>query len=80
MTKCPWSTEETKLNILFVPPFMSSHKLNSVGERKFLQVTLQGLTDTQFSISDHSLSVQHRNSENIPLVPLNPRSQQIVSS
>ncbi|ODN03761.1 Trafficking protein particle complex subunit 10, partial [Orchesella cincta] len=77
MIRCPWSVDETKLSILFVPPFMSSHKLNSVGERKFIQVMLQGLTETRFLISDHTLSVQHKNAENIPLVPLNPRSQQI---
>lgn len=80
MARCPWTNEELKLPIVFRPPFMSSHKLHSAGQRKFLQVVLQGLTDTAFTVSEHQLTVQHQNSQDVPLVSLNPRSQSLVSN
>ncbi|CAG7734427.1 unnamed protein product, partial [Allacma fusca] len=80
ITRCPWSNEETKLPVIFIPPFMSSHRLNTVGQRKFLQVSLQGLCNSKFSLLSHQLTAQHQNSQDIPLVPLNPRSQELTLS
>ena len=78
MVCCPWMNEETKLRIVFAPPFRSSYKLNTVGSRKFLQVTLHGLTSSNFIVSNHQLSIQGQLSQDIPIVPLNPRSQELV--
>jgi len=78
IAKCPWPSEEVKLPVVFLPPLMSTHKLNSVGSRKFLQVVLHGLNDSAFVISNHQLTLQGQLSKDIPLVPLNPRSQELI--
>ena len=80
MAKNPWTAEETKLPIIFIPPFMSSYKLHTtIGSRKFVQVNLNGLSDSSFILSNHQLIIQGNMSQHIPLVPLNPRSQELVS-
>jgi len=65
---------------------MSTHKLHSVQERKFLQVVIHGLIPGEtFILSDHQLKLSVANpqareeeSSQLPIVPLNPRGQELV--
>jgi len=60
---------------------MSSFKIHStIGSRKFIQVLLHGLSESSFMVSNHQLMVQGVHAKDIPLVPLNPRSQELVSN
>ncbi|CAG0883335.1 unnamed protein product [Darwinula stevensoni] len=59
--------------IHFLPPFMTTWKLQSAHVKKFIQVTMHGLSPHRFLLSNHQLQAQK-----VKLVPLNPSDHQLV--
>uniref|UniRef100_A0A8D9EI66 Trafficking protein particle complex subunit 10 n=1 Tax=Cacopsylla melanoneura TaxID=428564 RepID=A0A8D9EI66_9HEMI len=54
--KCPWSEEQNHVKFAFEMPFACSCKLQTVSLRKFLQVTVQGFTKFNISLTSASLT------------------------
>ncbi|XP_064489263.1 trafficking protein particle complex subunit 10-like [Ornithodoros turicata] len=66
------STIVQSVQLHFLPPFTSSHRVHTCSTRKYIQVVLQGLTSQLFTVGNASL-VAHEN--NVFLKPLNSTSQ-----
>lgn len=66
---CPWSTVPEEISFHFLPPFMSLHRLHTTNNRKFIQVSMHGLNEARFQLSDHNLTVL--NNKDVVMIPLN---------
>ncbi|KAG7201711.1 hypothetical protein KM043_004436 [Ampulex compressa] len=53
--QCPWDTEES-IPLHFGPPLMSSMKLHTAKQRKFLQVVVTGLTSQLLQLTEPELT------------------------
>ncbi|XP_056145323.1 trafficking protein particle complex subunit 10 isoform X2 [Lampris incognitus] len=75
---CPWSIYSTLLALTFYIPFKTKHSLLSAGNRKYIQVCVQNVSDVSFQLSDLKLSEKHHTS--LELQSLNTKAKQLVCS
>ncbi|XP_076035164.1 SIDL trafficking protein particle complex subunit 10 isoform X2 [Oratosquilla oratoria] len=73
----PFSESRLDIDVHFIPPFMSSHKLHTANTRKFVQINVAGLTSQQIECSDPSFQLLDAE-DNILLTPLNNPGQKLV--
>lgn len=76
---CPWSIYSTVIALTFSVPFRTTHTLLSAGTRKYVQVSVQNLSELDFQLSDSNLA-DIGDSTDLQLIPLNTRSQQPLRS
>ncbi|XP_073732490.1 trafficking protein particle complex subunit 10 isoform X3 [Misgurnus anguillicaudatus] len=76
---CPWSIYSTLLSLTFHVPFKVKHSLLSSGRRKFIQVCLQNVSDTNFRLRDQTLTEIHH-TPSVKLQLLVPQTQNLVLS
>ncbi|XP_062383865.1 trafficking protein particle complex subunit 10 isoform X4 [Sardina pilchardus] len=76
---CPWSIYSTLISLTFYIPFKAKHSLLSAGKRKYIQVCLQNVSDTNFRLTDPSLT-QRQPSSSLELHSLNAKAEQLVHS
>ncbi|XP_038870385.1 trafficking protein particle complex subunit 10-like [Salvelinus namaycush] len=76
---CPWSIYSTPISLTFYIPFKAKHSLLSAGNRKYIQVCLQNVSDVNFHLMDQRLTEKHRESS-LELQSLNTKAQQLVYS
>uniref|UniRef100_A0A674BVV1 Trafficking protein particle complex subunit 10 n=1 Tax=Salmo trutta TaxID=8032 RepID=A0A674BVV1_SALTR len=74
---CPWSIYSTPISLTFYIPFKAKHSLLSAGNRKYIQVCLQNVSDVTFHLMDQRLT-DHESS--LELQSLNTKAQQLVYS
>uniref|UniRef100_A0A8C7RHC5 Trafficking protein particle complex 10 n=1 Tax=Oncorhynchus mykiss TaxID=8022 RepID=A0A8C7RHC5_ONCMY len=53
---CPWSIYSTLISLTFYVPFKAKHSILSAGKRKYIQVCLQNVSDTNFQLADPVLT------------------------
>lgn len=76
---CPWSIYSILISLTFYTPFRAKHSLLSAGKRKYVQVCLQNVSDTNFRLANQTLTeLQHTPS--LELLSLNAKSHQLVYS
>lgn len=76
---CPWSIYSILISLTFYTPFRAKHSLLSAGKRKYIQVCLQNVSDTNLRIANQTLTdLQHTPS--LELLSLNAKSHQLVYS
>ncbi|KAK4306125.1 hypothetical protein Pmani_022031 [Petrolisthes manimaculis] len=63
------------IDVHFIPPFMTSHKLHTAASAKFLQVTVTGLVGRAVELTEPQLWAVDGH---LPLKPLHPPSQSLV--
>lgn len=67
------------VDVHFIPPFMSSHKLHTANTSKFLQMTVTGLVANPMELTEPTLKVLDPQQEHqVRLSPLHPPSQALV--
>ncbi|XP_045138817.1 trafficking protein particle complex subunit 10-like isoform X2 [Portunus trituberculatus] len=67
------------VDVHFIPPFMSSHKLHTANTSKFLQMTVTGLVGHPMELTQASLKVLDPHQEQqVQLKPLHHTSQTLV--
>ncbi|XP_055727525.1 trafficking protein particle complex subunit 10-like [Salvelinus fontinalis] len=76
---CPWSIYSTPISLTFYIPFKAKHSLLSAGNRKYIQVCLQNVSDVTFHLMDQRLTEKHHESS-LELQSLNTKAQQLVCS
>uniref|UniRef100_A0A8C2KI83 Trafficking protein particle complex 10 n=1 Tax=Cyprinus carpio TaxID=7962 RepID=A0A8C2KI83_CYPCA len=67
---CPWSIYSTLVSLTFHVPFKVKHSLLSVGRRKFIQVCLQNVSDTNFRLTNQTLT-ENQHTPSLELLSLN---------
>nr|XP_053654909.1 trafficking protein particle complex subunit 10-like [Cherax quadricarinatus] len=65
------------IDVHFIPPFMSSHKLHTANTSKFVQVTVTGLVSRAVELSCPSLTLMDPE-QHFKLIPLHPPTQTLV--
>lgn len=75
---CPWSIYSTLLALTFYIPFKTKHSLLSAGNRKYVQVCVQNVSDDDFKLEEVKLSEQQHSS--LQLQSLNTKTQQVLCS
>lgn len=75
---CPWSIYSTLLALTFYIPFKTKHSLLSAGNRKYVQVCVQNVSDDDFKLEDVRLSEKQHSS--LQLLSLNTKTQQVLCS
>uniref|UniRef100_H3CJ11 Trafficking protein particle complex subunit 10 n=1 Tax=Tetraodon nigroviridis TaxID=99883 RepID=H3CJ11_TETNG len=75
---CPWSIYSTLLALTFYIPFKTKHSLLSAGNRKYIQVCVQNVSDVNFRLADMKLSEKQHAS--LELRSLNVKKQQLLCS
>ncbi|XP_010903475.2 trafficking protein particle complex subunit 10 isoform X2 [Esox lucius] len=76
---CPWSIYSTLISLTFYVPFKAKHTLLSAGRRKYIQVCLQNVSDSNFHLADPVL-VERQPTTTVELLSLNAKRQQLVCS
>lgn len=76
---CPWSIYSTLISLTFYTPFRAKHSLLSAGKRKYIQVCLENLSNTNFRLANQTL-VEHQRAPSLELLSLNSKSPQLVYS
>ncbi|XP_062868707.1 trafficking protein particle complex subunit 10 [Trichomycterus rosablanca] len=76
---CPWSIYSILLSLTFYTPFRAKHSLLSAGKRKYVQVCLENVSNTNFRIANQTLSV-HQHTPSLELLSLNAKAHQLVYS
>ncbi|CAB1346918.1 unnamed protein product [Coregonus sp. 'balchen'] len=76
---CPWSIYSTTISLTFYIPFKAKHSLLSAGDKKYIQVCLQNVSDMNFHLMDQRLTEKHQESS-LELQSLNTKAQQLVCS
>ncbi|XP_051767621.1 trafficking protein particle complex subunit 10 [Ctenopharyngodon idella] len=76
---CPWSIYSTLVSLTFHVPFKVKHSLLSAGRRKFIQVCLQNVSDTNFQLTDQTLS-ENQHTPSLELLSLNTKTHSVVFS
>uniref|UniRef100_A0AAZ3QY12 Trafficking protein particle complex subunit 10 n=1 Tax=Oncorhynchus tshawytscha TaxID=74940 RepID=A0AAZ3QY12_ONCTS len=76
---CPWSIYSTPISLTFYIPFKAKHSLLSAGNRKYIQVCLQNMSDVNFHLMDQRLTEKHHESS-LELQSLNTKAQQTLYS
>lgn len=69
--------QRADIDVHFIPPFMSSHKLHTANMSKFVQVTMTGLVSRAVEIREPKLSFVDANHP-VVLKPLHPSLQSLV--
>ncbi|XP_078142338.1 trafficking protein particle complex subunit 10 [Centroberyx gerrardi] len=73
---CPWSIYSTLLALTFYIPFKTKHSLLSAGNRKYIQVCVQNVSDVNFQLAEVKLTEKQHAS--LELQSLNTKAQQLV--
>uniref|UniRef100_A0AAQ4NVW2 Trafficking protein particle complex 10 n=1 Tax=Gasterosteus aculeatus aculeatus TaxID=481459 RepID=A0AAQ4NVW2_GASAC len=71
---CPWSIYSTLLALTFYIPFKTKHSVLSAGNRKYIQVCLQNVSDVNFTLAEMQLTEKQH--ELLELQSLNTKTQQ----
>uniref|UniRef100_A0A3Q3EWJ0 Trafficking protein particle complex subunit 10 n=1 Tax=Kryptolebias marmoratus TaxID=37003 RepID=A0A3Q3EWJ0_KRYMA len=75
---CPWSIYSTLLTLTFYIPFKTKHSLLSAGNRKYIQVCVQNVSDVNFTLAEVKLTEnQHASLE---LQSFNTKTHQLLCS
>ncbi|XP_052424388.1 trafficking protein particle complex subunit 10 [Carassius gibelio] len=74
---CPWSIYSTLVSLTFHVPFKVKHSLLSAGQRKFIQVCLQNVSDTNFRLTNQTLT-ENQHTPSLELLSLNTKSHSLV--
>ncbi|XP_035767168.1 trafficking protein particle complex subunit 10 [Neolamprologus brichardi] len=72
---CPWSIYSTLLALTFYIPFKTKHSLLSAGNRKYIQVCVQNVSDVNFTLAEVKLTEKQHAS--LELQDLNTKTQQM---
>ncbi|XP_038153384.1 trafficking protein particle complex subunit 10 [Cyprinodon tularosa] len=75
---CPWSIYSTLLALTFYIPFKTKHSLLSAGNRKYIQVCVQNVSDMNFTLTDMKLTEKQHSS--LELQSLNTKTNQLLCS
>ncbi|XP_076012404.1 trafficking protein particle complex subunit 10 [Genypterus blacodes] len=75
---CPWSIYSTLLALTFYVPFKTRHSLLSAGNRKYIQVCVQNVSDLNFTLAELKLAEKQHNS--LELQSFNSKAQQLLCS
>ncbi|XP_034042222.1 trafficking protein particle complex subunit 10 [Thalassophryne amazonica] len=75
---CPWSIYSTLLTLTFYIPFKTKHSLLSAGNRKYIQVCVQNVSDISFTLADIQLTEKRQ--ALLQLQSLNTKTQQPLCS
>uniref|UniRef100_A0A7N6B464 Trafficking protein particle complex 10 n=1 Tax=Anabas testudineus TaxID=64144 RepID=A0A7N6B464_ANATE len=75
---CPWSIYSTLLALTFYIPFKTKHSLLSAGNRKYMQVCVQNVSDVTFMLAEVKLTEKQHAS--LELQSLNTKTQQLLCS
>ncbi|KAI1885446.1 hypothetical protein AGOR_G00220290 [Albula goreensis] len=75
---CPWSIYSTPITLTFHVPFSAKHSLLSAGDRKYIQVCVQNVSEMNFHLAE--LSLTEREGTTLELQSLNDKTRQLVSS
>ncbi|TNN45294.1 Trafficking protein particle complex subunit 10 [Liparis tanakae] len=75
---CPWSIYSTLLGLTFYIPFKTKHTLLSAGNRKYIQVCVQNMSDVNFTLAEVQLAEKPQAS--LELQSLNTKTQQLLCS
>uniref|UniRef100_A0A672Y8J2 Trafficking protein particle complex 10 n=1 Tax=Sphaeramia orbicularis TaxID=375764 RepID=A0A672Y8J2_9TELE len=75
---CPWSIYSTLLALTFYIPFKTKHSLLSAGNRKYIQVCVQNVSDVNFTLAEVKLTEKQHAS--LELQSLNTKTQQLLCS
>uniref|UniRef100_A0A3P9CRI6 Trafficking protein particle complex subunit 10 n=1 Tax=Maylandia zebra TaxID=106582 RepID=A0A3P9CRI6_9CICH len=73
---CPWSIYSTLLALTFYIPFKTKHSLLSAGNRKYIQVCVQNVSDVNFALAEVKLTEKQHAS--LELQSLNTKTQQLL--
>ncbi|KAF4107814.1 trafficking protein particle complex subunit 10 [Onychostoma macrolepis] len=76
---CPWSIYSTLVSLTFHVPFKVKHSLLSAGRRKFIQVCLQNVSDTNFRLTNQTLT-ENQHTPSLELLSLNTKTHSLVIS
>uniref|UniRef100_A0AAX7SEW7 Trafficking protein particle complex 10 n=1 Tax=Astatotilapia calliptera TaxID=8154 RepID=A0AAX7SEW7_ASTCA len=71
---CPWSIYSTLLALTFYIPFKTKHSLLSAGNRQYIQVCVQNVSDVNFALAEVKLTEKQHAS--LELQSLNTKTQQ----
>ncbi|XP_016113930.1 trafficking protein particle complex subunit 10 [Sinocyclocheilus grahami] len=74
---CPWSIYSTLVSLTFHVPFTIKHSLLSAGRRKFIQVCLRNVSDTNFRLTNQTLT-ENQHSPSLELCSLNTKTHSLV--
>ncbi|RVE58361.1 hypothetical protein OJAV_G00208410 [Oryzias javanicus] len=75
---CPWSIYSTLLALTFYIPFKTKHSLLSAGNRKYIQVCVQNVSDVSFTLAEVKLTEKQHGS--LELQSLNTKTHQLLCS
>ncbi|XP_073682066.1 trafficking protein particle complex subunit 10 isoform X2 [Garra rufa] len=75
---CPWSIYSTLVSLTFHVPFKVKHSLLSAGRRKFIQVCLQNVSDTNFRLTNQTLT-ENQHTPSLELLSLNTKTHSVFS-
>ncbi|XP_034416815.1 trafficking protein particle complex subunit 10 [Cyclopterus lumpus] len=75
---CPWSIYSTLLALTFYIPFKTKHTLLSAGNRKYIQVCVQNMSDVNFTLAEVQLAEKQQ--ATLELQSLNTKTQQLLCS
>ncbi|XP_037543079.1 trafficking protein particle complex subunit 10 [Nematolebias whitei] len=75
---CPWSIYSTLLTLTFYIPFKTKHSLLSAGNRKYIQVCLQNVSDVNFTLAEVKLTEKQHAS--LELQSFNTKTHQLLCS
>ncbi|KAL6468804.1 hypothetical protein MHYP_G00223280 [Metynnis hypsauchen] len=76
---CPWSIYSILISLTFYTPFRAKHLLLSAGKRKYIQVCLQNVSDTNFRLANQTL-MECQPTPLLELLSLNAKTHQLVYS
>uniref|UniRef100_A0A672H9I4 Trafficking protein particle complex 10 n=1 Tax=Salarias fasciatus TaxID=181472 RepID=A0A672H9I4_SALFA len=76
---CPWSIYSTLLALTFYIPFKTRHTLLSAGNRKYIQVCVQNVSDVNFTLSEVKLTEKQQETT-LELQSLNTKNHQLLCS
>lgn len=76
---CPWSIYSTLVSLTFHVPFKVKHSLLTAGRRKFVQVCLQNVSDTNFRLTNQTLT-ENQDTPSLELLSLNTKTHCVVFS
>uniref|UniRef100_A0A1A8MMX0 Trafficking protein particle complex 10 n=2 Tax=Nothobranchius pienaari TaxID=704102 RepID=A0A1A8MMX0_9TELE len=75
---CPWSIYSTLLTLTFFIPFKTKHSLLSAGNRKYIQVCVQNMSDMNFTLAEVKLTEKQHAS--LELQSFNTKTHQLLCS
>ncbi|KAF7703265.1 trafficking protein particle complex subunit 10 [Silurus meridionalis] len=76
---CPWSIYSILISLTFYTPFRAKHSILSAGKRKYIQVCLENVSNTNFRLANQTLS-DRQHTPSLELLSLNAKTHQVVYS